>query len=180
MSIISKELSHVFIDFFTSKKRALEFVEGPIHGVVIKPVLIQSDQRGWLAEIYRQDELSPEGCPVMAYISETLPGVSRGPHEHAAQTDYFAFIGPGDFDLYLWDIRVASPTWGNRIKMNVGQSNKQIVIVPPGIVHAYKNVGSVPGWVINQPNRLYAGAGRQEAVDEIRHENLPDTPFILN
>ncbi len=167
-------------NFSAQRKLPLAFVEGPIQGVVIKPVLLHSDQRGWLAEIYRQDELPSEIHPVMAYISETFPGATRGPHEHAVQTDYFAFIGPGDFTLYLWDIRKASPTWGNKIKMNVGQSNKQVVIVPPGIVHAYKNVGSVPGWVINQPNRLYAGTGRQEPVDEIRHEDLPDSPFILD
>lgn len=162
------------------RKKPLVFVEGPIQGVVVKPILLHSDWRGWLVEIYRQDELPCEIHPVMAYISETLPGVSRGPHEHATQTDCFTFIGPGDFALYLWDIREASPTCGNRIKMNVGQSNEQIVIVPPGVVHAYKNVGTVSGWVINAPNRLYGGAGRQEPVDEIRHENMPDSPFILD
>ena len=64
--------------------------------------------------------------------------------------------------------------------MIVGESNKQVVIVPPGVVHAYKNTGSVPGWVFNEPNKLYAGAARQEEVDEIRHENIPDTPFVLD
>lgn len=161
-------------------KEPVVFKEGPIHGVVFKPVQVHSDQRGWLAEIYRQDELPSDIHPVMAYISETFPGVERGPHEHTAQTDYFAFIGPGDFTLYLWDIRAASPTRGNRIRAIVGQSNKQIVIVPPGVVHAYKNAGNEPGWVINQPNRLYAGTARQGAVDEIRYENLPYTPFILD
>jgi len=164
---------------FTRKKPAV-FTEGPIHGVVFKPIQLYADHRGWLAEIYRQDELPSEIHPVMAYISETLPGVARGPHEHAAQTDYFAFIGPGDFMLYLWDIRAKSSTWGNRIKIAVGQANKQVVIVPPGVVHAYKNTGKVPGWVINEANRLYAGKARQEAVDEIRHETQPDNPFILD
>jgi dTDP-4-dehydrorhamnose 3,5-epimerase len=167
-------------NFSDQRKVPLVFMHGPIHGVEFRPVQIRPDQRGWLAEIYRNDELPSDIHPVMAYISETLPGASRGPHEHASQTDYFAFIGPGDFTLYLWDNRTASPTWGNRLKMNVGLSNKQIVIVPPGVVHAYKNVGSIPGWVINGPNRLYAGAGRQETVDETRHENLPDTPFVLD
>ena len=156
------------------------FVEGPIDGVVFKPIQLRADRRGWLAELYREDELPSEIHPVMAYISETLPGVARGPHEHAEQTDYFAFIGPSDFMLYLWDIRAESPTLGNRIKVILGQSNKHAVTIPPGVVHAYKNVGNVPGWVINEPNRLYAGAARKEAVDEIRHENLPDSPFILD
>jgi len=162
------------------RKEPAVFLEGPIHGVEFRPVQLHKDHRGWLAEIYRQDELPSELHPVMAYISETLPGVARGPHEHVDQTDYFAFIGPGDFTLYLWDIRAESPTWGNRIRTVVGQSNQQTVIVPPGVVHAYKNGGEVPGWVINEPNRLFAGAARKETVDEIRHENLPDSPFILD
>jgi len=33
--------------------------------------------------------------------------------------------------------------------------------------------------VINCPNRLYAGAGRKEEVDEIRHENSDESIFIL-
>jgi len=162
------------------RKEPPVFKLGPIEGVEFKPVRFHEDERGWLAEIYRQDELPPELHPVMAYISETLPGVVRGPHEHAYQTDYFAFIGPGNFTLYLWDIRTQSPTWANRIRVVVGQSNKQIVIVPPGVVHAYKNTGTLPGWAINEPNRLYAGATRQEKVDEIRHEDRPNSPFILD
>ena len=113
--------------------------------------------RGWLTELYREDELPAAQHPVMAYVSETLPGVARGPHEHVDQTDYFAFIGPGEFVLYLWDARDGSPTRGHRVKAAVGQSNRQSVIVPPGVIHAYKNVGTSPGWVFNGPNQLYAG-----------------------
>ena len=79
-----------------------DFVDGPIDGVVFRPVSPHRDQRGWLAELYRADELPPDQHPVMVYVSETLPGVARGPHEHVDQTDYFAFFGPGDFLLYLW------------------------------------------------------------------------------
>ena len=43
--------------------------------------------------------------------------------------------------------------------------------MPKGVVHAYQNIGDVEGIVINCPNRLYAGAGRKEKVDEIRHES---------
>ena len=153
------------------------FVEGLIDGVVFNSLSTHTDSRGWLVELYRTDELGSEHHPVMAYVSETLPGVARGPHEHVEQTDYFAFIGPGDFTLYLWDTRAASPTCGNCVRMLVGESNKQSVIVPPGVVHAYRNNGNVPGWVFNAPNRLYAGSGRRERVDEIRHEDRNDSLY---
>jgi dTDP-4-dehydrorhamnose 3,5-epimerase len=157
-----------------------KFVDGDIEGVVFRPLAAHSDRRGWLVELYREDELPAAEHPVMAYVSETLPGVARGPHEHVDQTDYFAFIGPGDFVIYLWDARKDSPTYGHRIRAAVGQSNRQSVIVPPGVVHAYRNVGPAAGWVFNAPNRLYAGPGKRAAVDEIRHEDQPDSPFRLD
>ena len=61
-----------------------------------------------------------------------------------------------------------------------GQSQPQLVIIPPGVVHAYKNVGEQPGWVFDCPNRLYAGHGKKEAVDEIRHEDRPGNPFEID
>jgi dTDP-4-dehydrorhamnose 3,5-epimerase len=139
-----------------------------------------ADRRGWLIELFRQDELEPPRYPAMAYVSQTLPGVARGPHEHQQQTDQFAFVGPGDFKLYLWDMRGDSPTLHYRLTLVVGEANPQAVVVPPGVVHAYKNISHVPGLVFNCPNRLYAGEGRQEPVDEIRHEDRPDSPFVLD
>jgi dTDP-4-dehydrorhamnose 3,5-epimerase len=156
------------------------FEDGAIDGVVFRPLKAFTDHRGWLIELYREDELPQAQHPVMVYISETLPGVARGPHEHVDQTDYFAFLGPGDFVLYLWDARPQSSTFGRRMKTVVGESNKQCVIVPPGVVHAYKNAGATSGWVFNAPNRLYAGEGKRSPVDEIRHENKADSVYLLD
>ncbi len=118
--------------------------------------------------------------PVKGYLSQTLPGMARGSHEHGMQTDMFAFLGPGDFKLYCWDTRADSPTFGNRATWIVGQSCPQSVIVPPGVVHAYKNISPVPALVVNCPNRLYCGPGRTGPVDEIRHEDRADCPYVLD
>jgi dTDP-4-dehydrorhamnose 3,5-epimerase len=163
-----------------NSKEPMAFVDGRIDGVILAPLAPHCDHRGWLLEIYREDQLPAECHPVMVYVSETLPGADRGPHEHVEQTDYFAFMGPGDFLLYLWDSRPNSPTRGHRMKVVVGESNRQGVLVPPGVVHAYKNVGAVPGWVLNAPNRLYAGVGKREPIDEVRHEGRPDSPYWLD
>ena len=48
-----------------------------IHGVIIKHLTLHEDERGWLAEIYRDDEDHYQ--PVMGYVSVTHPGVARGP-----------------------------------------------------------------------------------------------------
>jgi hypothetical protein len=34
--------------------------------------------------------------------------------------------------------------------------------------------------VVNYPNRLFAGNGKREEVDEIRHENDPNTNFLID
>lgn len=161
-----------------SKER--EFTKGKIHDVVVKPLTKYLDERGWLAELFRVDELDTAVVPVMAYISMTQPGVARGPHEHVDQTDYFCFIGPSNFKVYLWDNRADSPTCGVRQVVFGGVDSPVMMIVPPGVVHAYRNVGVDNGIVFNAPNRLYAGEGKKSPVDEIRHEEEAGSPFMLD
>ena len=156
------------------------FRAGEIEGVVFKQLKRFSDHRGWLVELYREDELPEANHPVMSYVSETLPGVARGPHFHHDQSDLFAFVGPGTFKLYLWDAREGSPTYQNKHVTLVGEGNLATVIIPPGVVHAYKNVADRPGWVFNVPNRLFAGKNKKEPVDEIRYEEVPDSPYVLD
>ncbi len=156
------------------------FTDGPIDDVVVKELPKFSDDRGWLMEVFRHDELDEEYFPVMTYISMTKSGVVRGPHEHVDQADYFCFAGPSDFKLYLWDGREASPTYKNRMVLVAGVSKPTAVIVPKGVVHAYKNIGDDGGLVINCPNRLFMGQGKAEPVDEIRHEELENSPYIID
>jgi dTDP-4-dehydrorhamnose 3,5-epimerase len=158
----------------------MNFQEGHIAGVIWRPLQKYHDPRGWLCELYREDEIEAAFHPVMAYISMTEPGIARGPHEHVDQADYFCFIGPSHFKLYLWDNRTGSPSHGVRETRVVGQDNPMAVIIPPGVVHAYKNVGDAQGIVFNCPNRLYKGQGRKEPVDEIRHEDDAGTEFRLD
>lgn len=135
------------------------------------------DERGWLAECFRADELNSGLNPQMAYISVTQPGIIRGPHEHTSQTDYFCFLGPSNFKIVLWDNRKDSPTYNFRQVVFAGVDRPKILIVPPGVVHGYKNIGSTDGQVLNFPNALYRGPGRKEDVDEIRHEASIESPF---
>ena len=156
------------------------FKDGKIEGLTIKDIKKYSDKRGWLVELFRQDEIKEDIHPVMSYVSMTLPNVTRGSHEHKEQTDYFAFLGPSNFKLILWDNRPHSLTFKNKMELVVGEDNPKLVIIPPGVVHAYKNIGKKPGLVLNFPNRLYAGWGKKEKVDEIRYENDPNSPYNID
>lgn len=148
-----------------------------MEGVIIKKLDRYDDDRGWLVEIFRNDEFS--FVPAMSYVSLTKPGVVRGPHEHKNQSDCFVFVGPGTFELHLWDRRSGSATEGNHEIITVGQQNPTMVIVPPGVVHGYKCVSDTPAYSINLPDALYKGVGKQEEIDEIRWEVDPASPYKI-
>jgi dTDP-4-dehydrorhamnose 3,5-epimerase len=156
------------------------FRDGSIEGVIWRPLAFYRDPRGWLCELFRHDELPEEFHPVMCYISQTEVGVARGPHEHVDQADYFCFIGPSNFKVYLWDNREKSPTYRNKEVRVVGQDKPMGLVVPAGVVHAYQNAGAVPGIVFNAPNRLYKGRGKKDPVDEIRHEEHTGSIYKLD
>ncbi len=157
---------------------SMHWKDAPIDGCLITPLKKFADARGWLTEFFRQDELPSALHPVMGYLSMTHPGVARGPHEHRDQTDLFVFFN-GAFRLYLWDTRRDAPTFRHRQVVDLGEANPAVAIVPPGVVHAYRNVGEHDALIINCPNQLYASEGKQEPVDEIRHEDQAESVFVM-
>jgi dTDP-4-dehydrorhamnose 3,5-epimerase len=149
-----------------------------IEGVKIKDLKRFNDDRGWLTEIYRQDELDYK--PGMSDIRLTKPGVVRGPHEHVYQSDCFVFVGPGDFELHLWDRREGSSTYKEYLNIKVGESSPKLVIVPPGVVHGYKCVSKIDALSINFPDKLYKGIDKKEEIDEIRWEADLESPYKID
>lgn len=107
----------------------------------------------------------------MLYLSWTKPEQKRGPHEHLQQTDFFIFPGPGLFTVYLWE------TPDEFRMFHFGADNPSWIIIPPRIIHGYKNMSMIDGLVINIPNMLYKGKNKQQREDIIRWEDLPENPY---
>jgi dTDP-4-dehydrorhamnose 3,5-epimerase len=122
--------------------------------------------------------VTAEFFPAMAYVIDKQ--ASPNPHEHVDQADLFCFLGPSNFKVRMWDNRADSPTYRNVLTLTAGADNPKSVLIPKGVVHAYRNVGEIDGIVINCPNRLYMGPERREQVDEIRHEDDPNTIFRID
>lgn len=159
------------------QKGLVQFSDGEIQGVVFRPLQVQGDARGGLTELFRSDEMAQEFRPAMATASWTEPGVVRGPHEHLDQSNLLVFLGPQSFKLILWDNRPASATYRHTLRRIVGGDLPMSVLVPPGIVHAFQNLGQEPGLSLNFPNRLFGGERRQLTPDAIRHERDENSPF---
>ena len=137
-----------------------------------------NEHSGAIVALQTADEINYKSA--MGYVSVTKPGIIRGPHEHVNQSDCFIFVGPGSFELHLWDRRGESDTKGEHMKLEVRENNPTMVIVPPGVVHGYKCVSKTDAYSINLPNKLYKGKNKQEEIDEIRWENQSGSPYQID
>ena len=145
-----------------------------IHDVNLKALHINADERGQLTELWRSDwEFFGDGeSPVMAYVSETYPGVIRAWHRHTmGQIDHFVVVR-GTAKVGIYDDRDGSPTNGELDTYVIGDGNMNAVRVPGDCWHGFKAIGNEPVCLINFPTNLY----EYENPDE---ERLPyDTDQI--
>ena len=159
-----------------------------IPGVKVVTLEFFSDERGSVSEMYRMDSDFLYGMkkPEMGYVGYTNPGVSRGPHEHYTQSDCFVFLGPAEFEVHLWDRRGSNfgtltieESLATHEKFVLGGDTPSVLIIPPFVVHGYRNISSCIGMSLNFPNELYAGWKKKEIVDEVRWEKMPNNPFHI-
>jgi dTDP-4-dehydrorhamnose 3,5-epimerase len=146
-------------------------------GVRVEALSVFKDPRGSLHELFRTDEIPAGFRPLMACSSWSHPGVTRGPHQHVGQDDYFTFAGPSNFTVYLWDDRPGAAGAAKGWCINTGEQAPMHIHVPRGVVHAYRNTGNVSGLVVTVTSLLFKGVGRRDPVDEIRHELNPNSPY---
>ena len=133
-----------------------------IDGVETKSLKFISDERGYLMEILRVDDLIFEKFG-QVYLTVAYPGVVKGWHYHRKQTDLFSVV-KGEIKLVLYDQRRGSPTRGEIDEFFLGEKHPLLVRIPPEVVHGFKTVGIEPGYVINCPTAPY----NRESPDECR------------
>jgi dTDP-4-dehydrorhamnose 3,5-epimerase len=139
-----------------------------IDGVVIKPLRVIPDERGYLMEILRADDPFYEKYG-QTYLTVVYPGVVKGWHYHKKQTDLMCAV-KGMAKVVLYDDRKDSPSRGEVTELFIGERNPVLVKIPPGVLHGMKGVGSEPAYIINTPSEMYS----YSAPDEFRvdpHDN---------
>lgn len=143
-----------------------------IDGVRIRPVTRHVDERGSLTELLRSDWPEFRGFG-QATVTVNYPGVIRAWHWHTRQTDLFVVVA-GVVKLPLYDARHDSPTYGEVNEFFLGEDNFIALVVPPGVYHGYKTVGTKPALILNFPDRVYD----REHPDEHRipHDS-PEVPY---
>ena len=128
-----------------------------IDGVRIAPYPLWPDDRGYFLEILRMGNgLAAHFDPATTQVSAALsyPGTIKAFHFHLEQTDFWAAAG-GILQVALVDLRPESRTFGVKNTLYVGELRPWQVLIPPGIGHGYKVVGTGSAMLVYVTNRFY-------------------------
>jgi dTDP-4-dehydrorhamnose 3,5-epimerase len=128
-----------------------------IDGVICAPVAVWPDDRGYFLEVQRigtglAANFPKETTQISAAIN--YPGIIKAFHFHRFQTDCWT-PAAGMFQVVLIDLRAESPTFGHRNTLYVGQLRPWQILIPPGVGHGYKVVGTGPATLIYATDRFY-------------------------
>ena len=128
-----------------------------IHGVKVHPYPVWADDRGYFLEVLRAGQGLPSEFPAQTtQVSAALsyPGTIKAFHYHLHQTDLWA-PAQGMFQVALVDLRTASKSFGRRNTLYVGTLRPWQILIPPGVGHGYKVIGTQPGMLIYVTDRFY-------------------------
>jgi dTDP-4-dehydrorhamnose 3,5-epimerase len=124
-----------------------------IDGAAYKELKLIPDERGFLMEILRSDDPLFQRFG-QAYVTAAYPGVVKAWHYHVKQTDHFCVLA-GMAKVVLYDAREGSPTKGEINEFYLGEQKRGLVVIPNGVYHGYKNIGSDMVLLLNMPTEVY-------------------------
>jgi dTDP-4-dehydrorhamnose 3,5-epimerase len=143
-----------------------------IAGVEIQPYPVWPDDRGFFLEVARLGQGFAQNFPrESTQVSAALsyPGTIKAFHFHRRQTDCWVPV-EGMLQVALVDLRPQSPTFGARNTLYVGTHRRWQLLIPPGVGHGYKVIGTTAAILVYLTNRFY------DPQDEGRIEH--DDPSI--
>jgi dTDP-4-dehydrorhamnose 3,5-epimerase len=73
--------------------------------------------------------------------TQTYPGVIKAFHWHKKQYDAW-FVVSGSAQVVLHDLRESSATKGETQVIYAGQDNPLLIVIPPGVAHGYRVLGT--------------------------------------
>jgi dTDP-4-dehydrorhamnose 3,5-epimerase len=128
-----------------------------IEGVKVSPFALWPDDRGYFLEIMRVGngpaaDFEPRTMQVSAALS--YPDTIKAFHYHVEQTDFWV-PARGMLQVALVDLRRQSSTFGMKNTLYVGALRPWHILIPPGIGHGYKVIGTEPAMLVYVTNRFY-------------------------
>lgn len=119
-----------------------DIINGKIEGVKYKKLTRHSDDRGFFAEVVRDDEGFVKKFGQLS-VSKTSPGVIKAFHYHKKQDDIW-FFPKGNARVVLHDLREGSKTKGITEQFFMGEDSPGTLLIPVGVAHGYQVLGNEP------------------------------------
>jgi len=138
-----------------------------IEGILIEPLQVYPDDRGFFCELARLGKglaskmVPDEQRQIQISLTLTYPGTIKAIHYHAEQTDLWAPVS-GMVQVFLYDLRRHSSTFGAINTIFAGRLQPWEILIPPGVAHGYKALGVEPIQLLYFTDRHYNPA------DELR------------
>lgn len=129
------------------------FKDAKIKGVKFKTLTRHADERGFFAEVVRDDEKIVQGFGQMS-VSKTNPGVIKAFHYHKKQDDIW-FFPSGNARVVLHDLREGSETKGVTESFMMGEDNPSALLIPIGVAHGYQVLGNEPVVIVYVTTQSY-------------------------
>lgn len=149
------------IETVKSEVTIQEYLKKPyVEGVKVFDVKRMAGEDGTFEDLLRVDdkgflELVPEMQVRQINRSKLLPGSVKAWHLHFKQEDLW-YVPPEDhMILGLWDLREASLTREQSMKIVLGNGVSRLVLVPRGVAHGVVNVARKPGSIFYFVNNQF-------------------------
>jgi dTDP-4-dehydrorhamnose 3,5-epimerase len=124
-----------------------------IEGVKSKKLIKHFDDRGFFAEVLRDDDGLLSNFGQISW-STSYPGVIKAFHYHEEQDDIW-FFPSGNAQVVLYDLRENSSTKGLTNVYYMGEHNPLILLIPKGVAHGYRVLGGKPATIIYCTTKSY-------------------------
>ncbi len=143
-----------------------------IEGVQIRKLVTHLDPRGSVTELLDSRWDIATDPMVYTYFVSIRPGQVKGWIRHTHQCDRVAII-LGSLQWVLYDGRPDSPTHGMVNDLTYGTADRALILVPPGVWHAVRNVAETDSFFVNQPTRVYTHEAPDKELLPLKNEIIP-------
>ena len=118
-----------------------------IEGVQIIPLKTFKDDRGMVLHMLKKSSPYFKQFGEI-YFSLTNPGIIKGWKLHKLMEQNFV-VPSGKIKFVIYDDRQNSLTRGNKLEIELGQDNYQLIKIPPNLWYSFSTTSEVPGLIAN-------------------------------
>jgi dTDP-4-dehydrorhamnose 3,5-epimerase len=128
-----------------------------VTGAAVQPIAVWPDDRGHFLEVLRVGQGLAGAFPAgTTQVSATVtnPAVVKAFHYHRHQYDCWTVV-KGMLQVGLVDLRKESSSFGRKNTLYIGELRPWQVLIPPGVAHGYKVIGSEAAVLVYVTSRFY-------------------------